>query len=93
MRQPEIVALILDPDNLRPAAIDVLRRVFGLTRREAMLASVLSTGKPIDEAADEIGMAYETARSHLRHIFDKTQTSRQTELMTVLARLPKALPA
>jgi len=90
MRQPEVVLLILDQDNLRPAAIDVLRRVFGLTRREATLASVLSTGKPIDEAAEEIGMAYETARSHLRHIFDKTQTSRQTELMMVLARLPRA---
>jgi DNA-binding CsgD family transcriptional regulator len=67
----------------------VLKRAFGLTRREAALASALSTGKPIDAAADEIGMAYETARSHLRRIFDKTQTSRQTELMTVLARLPK----
>jgi DNA-binding CsgD family transcriptional regulator len=89
MRQPEVVVLILDPDNVRPAALDVLQRAFGLTRREAALASVLSTGKPIDEAADEIGMAYETARSHLRRIFDKTQTSRQTELITVLARLPK----
>lgn len=89
MRQPEVVLLIVDPENMRPAAIDVLKRAFGLTRREAALASVLSTGKPIDEAADEIGMAYETARSHLRRIFDKTQTSRQTELMTVLARLPK----
>jgi len=89
MRQPEVVLLILDPENTRPAAIDVLKRAFGLTGREAALASVLSTGKPIDEAADEIGMAYETARSHLRHIFDKTQTSRQTELMMVLARLPR----
>ena len=89
MRQPEIMVLIIDPESQRPAAIDVLKRVFGLTRREAALASVLSTGKPIDEAADDIGMAYETARSHLRRIFDKTETSRQTELMMVLARLPK----
>jgi hypothetical protein len=55
MRQPEVVLLILDPENQRPAAVDVLKRAFGLTRREAMLASMLSTGKPIDEAADEIG--------------------------------------
>jgi DNA-binding CsgD family transcriptional regulator len=89
VRQPEVVLLIVDPEHMRPAAIDVLKRAFGLTRREAALASALSTGKPIDAAADEIGMAYETARSHLRRIFDKTQTSRQTELMTVLARLPK----
>jgi DNA-binding CsgD family transcriptional regulator len=89
VRQPEVVLLIVDPENMRPAAVDVLKRAFRLTRREAALASALSTGKPIDAAADEIGMAYETARSHLRRIFDKTQTSRQTELMTVLARLPK----
>jgi DNA-binding CsgD family transcriptional regulator len=89
MRQPEIALLILNAEDQRPVSVDVLKRLFGLTGREATLASVLSTGKPIDEAADEIGMAYETARSHLRHIFDKTQTSRQTELLMVLARLPK----
>lgn len=89
MRQPEVLLLILDSENQRPVAVEVLRRIYGLTEREAALASVLSTGKPVDEAAGELGMAYETARSHLRRIFNKTETSRQTELMMVLGRLPK----
>jgi DNA-binding CsgD family transcriptional regulator len=90
MRSPEVVALIVDPESQRPAAIDLLVRIYGLTPREAALASALSTGKTVEQAGEELRMTYETARSHLRRIFGKTNTSRQAELMMLLARLPKA---
>jgi DNA-binding CsgD family transcriptional regulator len=89
MRQPDVALIVLDPENPRPAAVNLLKRVYGLTDREAALASVLSTGVSVEEAADTLGMAYETARSHLRRIFAKTDTSRQPELMLLLSRFPK----
>jgi len=38
----------------------------------------------------QLGMTYESARSHLRRVFDKTYTARQSELIMQLARLPTA---
>ena len=90
MRSPSVVALIIDPDGQRPAASELLIRLYGLTPREAALTSALSSGRTIEQAADDLRMTYETARSHLRHIFEKTDTSRQAELVMLIARLPKA---
>jgi DNA-binding CsgD family transcriptional regulator/PAS domain-containing protein len=90
MRSPAVVALVVDPDRQRPAATGLLIRMFGLTPREADLASALSAGGSLEQAAGDLGMTYETARSHLRRIFEKTVTSRQTELILLLGRLPKA---
>ena len=88
-RSPQVVAVIIDPESHAPTAPDVLVRLFALTRREAALASALSSGETLEDAADRLRMTYQTARSHLRRIFDKTSTSRQTQLVMMLARLPK----
>ncbi len=72
-------------------AIDerALSTLYGLTRGEAVLAARLALGKSIEEAADELFISPHTARTHLKRIFMKTDTHRQTELvvrmlMTVL---------
>ncbi|MGA7220233.1 MAG: helix-turn-helix transcriptional regulator [Candidatus Sulfotelmatobacter sp.] len=59
----------------------VLTRLFGLTRGEASLAKHLLAGKSIDEAAAELFISPHTARTHLKRIFMKTDTHRQTELV------------
>jgi DNA-binding CsgD family transcriptional regulator len=89
MIQPDVALLIVDPESHRPSPPALLHRLYGLTAREAALASALSTGKTLEQAAEELGMTYETARSHLRRILGKTNTSRQSELILLLARLPK----
>ena len=55
-------------------------QTYKLTRKEAMLAAKLSEGKSVEQAAEELAITYETARTHLRRIFSKTGTSRQAEL-------------
>ena len=57
-----------------------------LTRTEARLAEVIVGGTNLREAAEDLGMAYETARKHLARIFVKTGTHRQAELVSKLAR-------
>ncbi len=58
-----------------------LRRLFGLTPPEALLARRLLAGLSLNEAAAELELGYRTARSQLERILDKTQTSRQDELV------------
>ena len=58
-----------------------LSALYGLTRGEAALASLLVRGKSIDEAAALLFISNHTARTHLKRIFMKTDTHRQTELV------------
>jgi DNA-binding CsgD family transcriptional regulator len=72
--------------------IDRLRCHFGLTPAEARLAVHLVTGKSLRSAAAKLGISYETARSQLKNIFNKTGTGRQAELVVViLTALPDCL--
>jgi DNA-binding CsgD family transcriptional regulator len=69
--------------------IDLLRRHFGLTQAEARLALHLVAGESLRCAAVKLSITYETARTHLKHIFHKTKTCRQAGLVLVLV---SALP-
>ena len=89
MPGPEVVALIIDPEEQPVAIPELLGRLYGLTKREAAVADKLAQGKTVEQSAEELGMRYETARTHLRRIFNKTGTSRQGELISILARIPK----
>ncbi len=90
MPSPNAMMIIIDPEERRAISPTVLESLYGLTPREAELASLVSTGAAVQMAAGDLGMSYETARSHLRRVFEKTCTSRQGELVALLARLPAA---
>jgi DNA-binding CsgD family transcriptional regulator len=85
--EPVALVLIRDPERQRPIGLDALKQGYALTSREAELALLLSEGETLLRTADRLGMRYETARTHLRHILSKTGTSRQTELMALLQRM------
>ena len=63
--------------------IDLLRCHFGLTPAEARLALQLVAGDALRSAAAKLSITYETARTELKNIFNKTGTCRQAELVIV----------
>ena len=65
-------------------AIELLRRHFGLTPAEARLALHLAAGETLRSAEAKLRMTYETARTYLKSIFQKTGTCRQAELVVVI---------
>jgi DNA-binding CsgD family transcriptional regulator len=65
-------------------SIDLLRCHFGLTPAEARLALHLVAGETLRSAEVKLGITYESARTQLKKIFNKTGTSRQAELVVVL---------
>jgi DNA-binding CsgD family transcriptional regulator len=82
------ILLIVADLNLRPHPhMSTLQRAFGLTRREARVASALATGQRLQEIAVAHNVGMGTVRSHLKSIFIKTRTNRQPELVALLARL------
>src|SRR5215475_4485266 len=76
--------------------IELLRGHFGLTPAEARLAFQLVTGGTLRSAAVKLSITYETARTELKKIFNKTGTCRQAELVivivTALPRLRSSSP-
>jgi DNA-binding CsgD family transcriptional regulator len=73
-------------------SIDLLRRHFGLTPAEARLALHLVAGEPLRSAEAKLSISYETARTHLKNIFNKTGTCRQAELVVaIVTTLPGCL--
>ena len=60
---------------------EALGTIYGLTPAEAEVVQLLAKGLPLDEIAADRGISLNTVRSHLKHIFSKTGTSRQGELL------------
>lgn len=83
-----IVLLVSDLARPRAASVEVLRSVFGLTQSEARVAAALAGGRSPAEIALDLGISRGTVHVHLRSIFLKTDTHRQSELVAMIARLP-----
>jgi DNA-binding CsgD family transcriptional regulator len=62
-------------------------QAFGLSPSEARLASVVATEISPEQAAQELGIARETARTQLKGMFIKTETHRQGELIALLQKI------
>jgi DNA-binding CsgD family transcriptional regulator len=76
--------LITDPEAKNDSFEVDLCSIFGLTPAEAHMASVLADGYTVKEACDQLHITCNTARTHLKHIFSKTDTNRQSTLVKVL---------
>jgi DNA-binding CsgD family transcriptional regulator len=66
---------------------EALAALFDLTSAESRLLASLLDGNNLTNAAKTLGVAITTAKTHLAHIFEKTGTSRQVELVSLAARL------
>ena len=62
----------------------VLRGLFDLSVAEAGIATGLSAGLTVKDIALQRGISMTTARTHLAHIFRKTGTSQQGQLIALL---------
>lgn len=59
---------------------------FDLTPAEARIVLRLVAGDLLRCAANALGITYETVRTHLKAVFQKTGTCRQAELVIVVMR-------
>ena len=64
--------------------MEVLRRIYGLTRAESQVAMRVLNGDGLAPIAEELSVSLTTVRTHLQRIFDKTGTHRQAELVRLL---------
>jgi DNA-binding CsgD family transcriptional regulator/PAS domain-containing protein len=83
---PTVAIFISDPDEASVAPQKVITQLFGFTPTEAKLAMLLTNGLTLDEAAEELSVSRNTARTHLRSLFAKTGVTRQTLLVRLILK-------
>ena len=82
--QPAAILFVNDPERDVAIRSEHLRDEFGLTRAEAALALELVPGRGLQVAADRLRITLTTARTHLAHVFEKTGTTQQAELVRLI---------
>ena len=70
-----------DPFVAPPFPGEAFAKLYGLTGSELRVLLAMAPGLSVKEAAEVLGVGETTAKTHLQHIYEKTGTSKQTELM------------
>jgi len=78
------LVLIIDPEDEPEPAAALLRRLYHLTEAEAEVALHVMHGADLKQISEELSISLTTVRTHLQHVFDKTDTHRQAELVRLL---------
>ena len=87
MPDAAVQLFIVDPANRAGVPISWIMDAYGLTQAEAKVALAASSGLTMPEAATRLGLSPNTIKTHLRRVFVKTGTGRQTELARLMASI------
>lgn len=87
-----LVTLLFSPGYPNHGA-RLIASVLGLTPTETVVAKHLAMGKRREEIAEVMAVAMPTVNYHLRNIYQKSGTSRQSDAVRLLLSVPLAGPA
>jgi DNA-binding NarL/FixJ family response regulator len=74
-----------------PLLEDVLNQVYNLTPAESRVMSQLLENPDVETAAEALHISISTVRTHLKHIYRKTDTNRQSSLFHKIVTGPVAM--
>jgi DNA-binding CsgD family transcriptional regulator len=87
----QVLLLVSDPSSQRAKFPEQLRRYFGLTKVEVILACWLADGNSIEDFAEQHNLTIGTARQRAKQILNKTGTHRQSQLVSLIKSYQAAL--
>ena len=88
--EPLFAIVLLSAKDINSAGKDAHRN-FGLTTAESRLVTKLLQGMALSDAARALGLTTSTARWHLKNVFVKTGTRRQSDLLRLLTNASDVL--
>lgn len=83
-RRQLVMVQLIDPAAELALPLETLVRHYDLTQAEGRLVEQLVRGKTLGEAAVAMRLKEQTARTYLKHIFQKTGLRRQVELIRMV---------
>jgi DNA-binding CsgD family transcriptional regulator len=84
-RQGAAAVFLSDPERQAVVSTQHLRALYKLSPTEARVAWLITRSGSIGRAAKALGIAPETVRTHLKHIYAKTGVNCQSALAYLLA--------
>ncbi len=81
------IVVVADPEHESETAPALLRRHYGLTAGETEIAVMVLNGGGVKAIAERMSLSQATVKTHLQHVFDKTGTHRQADLIRLLLTL------
>jgi CheY-like chemotaxis protein/DNA-binding CsgD family transcriptional regulator len=88
---PIAIVYVFSTMNDSHRVADVIRSLYHLSRQEARLAARLIVNPDLREAARAMGITYNTARTHLKRVYAKTETNRLSSLVHMIVTGPAGL--
>ncbi len=85
------IVFIHDPEKVIHTSEAVLMSTYGMTPAEAHLSALISDGLTVNEASEILNVQPNTVRVHLKNIYSKTQTNRQSELIRLILKGPASV--
>jgi DNA-binding CsgD family transcriptional regulator len=82
---PVAAVFVIDPTRSAVAQDSVLFRLYGLTPAEVKVACALAHGSGGKQACRELHITYNTLKTHLKRIYEKTRTRSRADLVRLLA--------
>jgi len=76
---------IHDPTSLVNISPECIRATYGTTPAETQICMMLFEGHSLQEVAERLKISRNTAKTHLKKIFEKCQVSSQSQLVRLLA--------
>ena len=92
MRDAAAMLVIHDPARPMQIPVEWIMDAYGLTLAEARVALCAASGATIPETAHRLNVSPNTIKTHLRKVFAKTDTNRQTELARLMASIDLMRP-
>jgi DNA-binding CsgD family transcriptional regulator len=87
VKDAAVLLFVIDPANRRSIPLGQIMDAYGLTHAEARVALAASSGNTILETAKSLGLSPNTIKTHLRRVFAKTATGRQSELAGLITAI------
>jgi len=85
------VAIFIGPVSAAAHGAEAMSVAYDLSPMETRLLDGLLQGQKLAEAAERLGIAETTARTHLGNIFGKTGVSRQSDLIRLATEMASAI--
>ncbi|MEO6029774.1 MAG: helix-turn-helix transcriptional regulator [Candidatus Binatia bacterium] len=85
---PCAIVFVTEPDRVPTDSQSVLRELFAMTPAEARIACLLADGHRVSEIAEKLALRQATIRTHLKRLFEKTDSRTQGDLMRILCAIP-----
>jgi len=79
-----LVVSFFDLSQRVPIDDELLRSTYDLTASEIRICALLTNGESVESVSEKLGISPNTARTHIKRIFNKTGSARQSELVKLM---------